>query len=66
MQRHADNVTLDHIITLRREIDRLEKRVDELTKSHAQLLAGNIELLAENKNLRNDRVVQPSLFDLGY
>lgn len=51
MNRHADSITLDHVIELRKRIAELERQV-------ANLGDANVMLWKENKELRAEIIMQ--------
>jgi len=68
MLRHADSVTMDHIIELRKEIQALEKDLTYFRTAYNNLVIKQISLLHEHNSLKEvlkrERVT--NLFDLGY
>lgn len=51
MNRHADSITLDHVIELRKQIAELERQV-------ANLGDANVMLWKQNKELRAEIIMQ--------
>ena len=51
-ERHADRVTIEHIIELRREIQRLEKLVNEYKRQADNASDVAMKLYIENHNLK--------------
>lgn len=52
MQRNADPVTIDHIIDLRKEINRLEKELEDYKRVHQTILERQRQLINEVHDLR--------------
>lgn len=52
-ERHADPVTIDHVIALRREIERLEKKLDEQARHLDNALDVTVNLKRELDALRH-------------
>lgn len=51
MSRHADSITLDHVIELRKRVAELERQVTNLADA-------NVVLWKENKELRAEIIMQ--------
>jgi len=47
MNRHADPLTMDHVIELRKRVSDLERQVSNLTDANVELWKQNEELRAE-------------------
>ena len=60
MQRSADPITIDHVIDLRRDIQRLEKDLDQYKQAYDKILTEQIKLIQELNNLRSTQQSEQS------
>lgn len=60
MQRSADPITLEHLIDLRKEIQRLDKELDQYKQAYDKILTEQIKLIQELKELRSTQQSEQS------
>lgn len=60
MQRSADPITLEHLIDLRKEIQRLDKELDQYKQAYDKILTEQIKLIQELKELRSTKQSEQS------
>ena len=66
MQRYADPITLDHLITLTKRIAELEKQVKNVNDANVQLWCENKRLRTEILTLQEEQNDWASLHDAKY
>lgn len=67
MTRHADHTTLEHIIDLRKEIQRLDKELEQYKQAYDKILTEQIKLIQELKLVRSElQSERQQVFDLGH
>lgn len=67
MNRHADPISVDHVIDLRKEIYRLDKQLEEYKQAYDKILNEQIKLIQELKQVRSElQSERQQIFDLGH